>query len=76
MILLDLIKHNLTIYGVISRDKEPSNETITSWAYLNKPVYRMSCIICSKDYWGRYNPKYELCGRFDCYKKNKNLASD
>jgi hypothetical protein len=76
MILLDVIKHNLTVYGVVSRDKAPSNETLAGWAILKKPVYEMTCDICREDYWGRYNPKYQLCGRFDCYRKNKKLASD
>jgi len=76
MSILDVIKHNFTVYGVVSRKDPPSNDTFVSWAFLKKPIYQMSCDICKNDYWGRYNPKYQLCGRFDCYLKNKKLASD
>ena len=71
MIVLEYIKHIFRFYSVVARDSEPSGNAMNGWAILGKPVYQMECDSCNTSYWGRYNPKFQLCGRFKCYLKFK-----
>ena len=75
-LVTDIIKHSLTMYGVVSRKGEPGMSTLNGWAVLGKPIYQMECDICHLKYWGRFNPKYQICGRFNCYRKTKKLKSE
>jgi len=72
-LILDFIKHIFNVYGVVSKDGPPSTNAVAGWAVLNKAVMEKQCPICLREYWGRETKNFNICGRFSCYRKSKNI---
>jgi len=71
-LIIDYIRHNLNVYGVISRNGPPAQHTMMAWVVLKQPIIQRQCPMCLGEFWGRENGTFDICGRFTCYRKSKN----